>query len=57
MVRDTGSWRDKRGEHRGRGLTIIEDLMDDVAVESADGGTLVACAGGWARTAPRDRSR
>jgi PAS domain S-box-containing protein len=41
VVRDTGSWRDKRGEHRGRGLTIIEDLMDDVAVESADGGTLV----------------
>ncbi len=41
VVRDTGSWRDRRGEHRGRGLRIIEDLMDDVAVESADGGTLV----------------
>src|SRR3954454_13298712 len=41
VVRDTGSWRDKRGEHRGRGLSIIEDLMDDVAVERADGGTLV----------------
>jgi PAS domain S-box-containing protein len=41
VVRDSGSWRDKRGEHRGRGLGIIEDLMDDVAVERADGGTLV----------------
>jgi PAS domain S-box-containing protein len=41
VVRDSGSWRDKRGEHRGRGLSIIEDLMDDVAVERADGGTLV----------------
>jgi PAS domain S-box-containing protein len=41
VVRDRGNWRDKRGEHRGRGLGIIEDLMDDVAVERADGGTLV----------------
>ena len=41
VVRDSGTWRDKRGEHRGRGLAIIEDLMDDVAVERADGGTLV----------------
>src|SRR5215207_4173960 len=41
VVRDSGSWRDKRGEHRGRGLSIIEELMDDVAVERADGGTLV----------------
>jgi PAS domain S-box-containing protein len=41
VVRDTGRWREKRGEHRGRGLGIIEDLMDDVAVERADGGTLV----------------
>jgi len=41
VVRDTGSWRDKRGEHRGRGLAIIKDLMDDVAVEREDGGTLV----------------
>ena len=41
VVRDTGSWRDKRGEHRGRGLSIIEDLMDNVAVVREDGGTLV----------------
>jgi PAS domain S-box-containing protein len=41
VVRDEGSWRDKRGEHRGRGLSIIEDLMDDVSVERENGGTLV----------------
>jgi PAS domain S-box-containing protein len=41
VVTDTGSWRDKRGEDRGRGLGIIEDLMDEVAVERANGGTLV----------------
>ena len=40
-VRDTGSWREKRGEHRGRGLQIIEDLMDEVEVESENGGTLI----------------
>jgi len=41
VVRDTGSWRDKRGEHRGRGLGIIRDLMDEVAVERDDAGTLI----------------
>ena len=40
-VRDSGRWRDKRGEHRGRGLNIIEDLMDEVTVERAHGGTLI----------------
>jgi PAS domain S-box-containing protein len=40
-VRDSGSWREKRDEHRGRGLSIIEDLMDEVAVERDDAGTLV----------------
>jgi PAS domain S-box-containing protein len=40
-VRDRGSWREKRGEHRGRGLSIIEDLMDEVSVERDRGGTLI----------------
>jgi anti-sigma regulatory factor (Ser/Thr protein kinase) len=40
-VRDSGSWREKRGEHRGRGLSIIEDLMDEVTVERDQGGTLI----------------
>jgi PAS domain S-box-containing protein len=40
-VRDRGNWRDRRDEHRGRGIKIIEGLMDDVNIESLDGGTLV----------------
>ena len=40
-VRDSGRWREKRGELRGRGLTIIEDLMDEVTVERDDHGTVI----------------
>ena len=40
-VRDTGRWRDKRDENRGRGLFIIEDLMDDVSVERHETGTAI----------------
>jgi anti-sigma regulatory factor (Ser/Thr protein kinase) len=40
-VRDSGRWRAKRGEHRGRGLSIIEELMDEVSVERDERGTLV----------------
>jgi PAS domain S-box-containing protein len=40
-VRDSGSWRDKRGEHRGRGLSIIEKLMDEVQVTAEEDGTVV----------------
>ena len=35
-ARHAARWREKRGEHRGRGLGIIEDLMDEVAVERDD---------------------
>ena len=41
MVRDSGTWRDKRDEHRGRGLNIIEHLMDEVEVASQEDGTVV----------------
>jgi anti-sigma regulatory factor (Ser/Thr protein kinase) len=40
-VRDSGSWREKRGEHRGRGLNIIEELMDEVHVAVQEDGTVV----------------
>jgi PAS domain S-box-containing protein len=40
-VRDSGSWRERRDEHRGRGLSIIEQLMDDVKVAAEEGGTAV----------------
>jgi anti-sigma regulatory factor (Ser/Thr protein kinase) len=40
-VRDSGSWRERRSKHRGRGLAIIKGLMDDVQVASENGGTVV----------------
>jgi PAS domain S-box-containing protein len=40
-VRDHGHWRERRGEHRGRGLKIIEGLMDEVHITKEDGGTLI----------------
>jgi PAS domain S-box-containing protein len=41
IVRDSGQWRAKRGEHRGRGLSIIEELMDEVSVDRDERGTSV----------------
>jgi GAF domain-containing protein/anti-sigma regulatory factor (Ser/Thr protein kinase) len=41
-VRDEGHWRPARGSHRGRGLSMMRDLMDDVKVESDERGTVVA---------------
>jgi anti-sigma regulatory factor (Ser/Thr protein kinase)/putative methionine-R-sulfoxide reductase with GAF domain len=41
VVRDVGRWREARGEHRGRGLTIIRTVMDEVEVQSGDQGTEV----------------
>jgi anti-sigma regulatory factor (Ser/Thr protein kinase) len=40
-VRDRGRWRERRGTDRGRGLRIIEDLMDEVKVERDEEGTAV----------------
>jgi PAS domain S-box-containing protein len=40
-VSDRGHWRERRGAHRGRGLNIIEGLMDQVEVSSEQGGTVV----------------
>jgi anti-sigma regulatory factor (Ser/Thr protein kinase) len=40
-VRDSGSWRERRDQHRGRGLSIIEKLMDDVTVTAEAEGTVV----------------
>jgi serine phosphatase RsbU (regulator of sigma subunit)/anti-sigma regulatory factor (Ser/Thr protein kinase) len=40
-VRDSGSWRDPRGGHRGRGLPIMNALMDSVVVERNGGTTVV----------------
>ena len=40
-VRDFGVWRERRGEDRGRGLTIMEGMMDDVEVSRTSQGTTV----------------
>jgi anti-sigma regulatory factor (Ser/Thr protein kinase)/putative methionine-R-sulfoxide reductase with GAF domain len=40
-VRDYGSWRAPRGEHRGRGLGLMEGLTDSVEVVRGDDGTTV----------------
>jgi anti-sigma regulatory factor (Ser/Thr protein kinase)/putative methionine-R-sulfoxide reductase with GAF domain len=40
-VRDYGSWREARGEHRGRGMVLMGGLMDSVDVDSTDDGTEV----------------
>jgi len=40
-VRDRGRWRAPRGVNRGRGLPLMEALMDDVEIVSDDAGTAV----------------
>ena len=40
-VRDFGSWRAPRAGSQGRGLTLIEELMDDVEIERGSPGTTV----------------
>lgn len=40
-VRDYGSWRAPRGHNRGRGLKLMETLMDDVRVVREETGTTV----------------
>ncbi len=40
-VRDFGTWRPARGEERRRGLTLMEQLMQEVAIDKAETGTTV----------------
>jgi anti-sigma regulatory factor (Ser/Thr protein kinase) len=40
-VRDRGRWREQRGEDRGRGLMLMEALLDDVEIDSRRDGTTV----------------
>jgi serine phosphatase RsbU (regulator of sigma subunit)/anti-sigma regulatory factor (Ser/Thr protein kinase) len=41
IIRDRGQWRPPRGEHRGRGLTIMEAVMEQVEVRPTEKGTEV----------------
>ncbi|MEA2362516.1 MAG: hypothetical protein QOD71_1661 [Thermoleophilaceae bacterium] len=49
-VSDRGHWRERRGTHRGRGLNIIEGLMDQVEVSTEQGGTVVRMSRRLGRT-------
>jgi anti-sigma regulatory factor (Ser/Thr protein kinase) len=40
-VRDFGSWRDPRGGSQGRGLRLIDELMDKVDLDRGKAGTVV----------------
>jgi PAS domain S-box-containing protein len=40
-VRDRGRWRERRGDHRGRGLKIMDGLMDEVDVSAESTGTVI----------------
>jgi serine phosphatase RsbU (regulator of sigma subunit)/anti-sigma regulatory factor (Ser/Thr protein kinase) len=41
IVRDRGQWRRARGTHRGRGMPMMEALMDSVHVQHTPAGTAV----------------
>ncbi|MBA3852225.1 MAG: ATP-binding protein, partial [Chloroflexi bacterium] len=40
-IHDKGRWRERRGGERGRGLSIIEAMMDEVEVTPGPRGTSV----------------
>jgi anti-sigma regulatory factor (Ser/Thr protein kinase) len=40
-VADTGRWRAPRGSFRGRGLTLMRALSDEVVIERTDTGTRI----------------
>ena len=40
-VRDEGSWREPRGENRGRGIPVMREFMDEVEIDRTEGGTVV----------------
>jgi serine phosphatase RsbU (regulator of sigma subunit)/anti-sigma regulatory factor (Ser/Thr protein kinase) len=40
-VSDRGRWRESRSGNRGRGIPVMREFMDDVAIETGDEGTTV----------------
>jgi serine phosphatase RsbU (regulator of sigma subunit)/anti-sigma regulatory factor (Ser/Thr protein kinase) len=40
-VRDRGGWREPKGDNRGRGIPVMKEFMDDVAIETGGDGTTV----------------
>ena len=52
LVRDWGQWRAARGQDRGRGLFLIDGLMDDVRVSHGEHGTEVWMSRALSRSEP-----
>ena len=52
-VRDFGSWRAARGEERRRGLTLMEQLMEEVEIDKGDRGTTVILRRGLQNGGPQ----
>jgi serine phosphatase RsbU (regulator of sigma subunit)/anti-sigma regulatory factor (Ser/Thr protein kinase) len=40
-VGDRGTWREPRGENRGRGIPVMREFMDDVLIDTGESGTTV----------------
>jgi anti-sigma regulatory factor (Ser/Thr protein kinase) len=40
-VRDAGHWREPRGTNRGRGIRLMEQVSDEVGINSGPAGTEV----------------
>jgi serine phosphatase RsbU (regulator of sigma subunit)/anti-sigma regulatory factor (Ser/Thr protein kinase) len=47
-VRDRGRWREPRGSHRGRGISLMRSLMEHVQVDHGERGTVVVLERGLA---------
>ncbi|MHA6797023.1 ATP-binding SpoIIE family protein phosphatase [Pseudonocardia bannensis] len=52
-IRDTGRWRAPRGQVRGRGITLMRGLSDDVRIEQTGAGTHVVIRAALASQGPR----
>ena len=39
VIDDTGSWREPRGQFRGRGIMLMQALADDVQIDRMPDGT------------------
>jgi anti-sigma regulatory factor (Ser/Thr protein kinase) len=52
VISDAGRWRPPRGHHRGRGITLVQALADEVGIEQTDAGTRVVLRRAIARKEP-----
>ena len=53
VISDSGRWRPPRGHHRGRGITLMKALADEVTIEQTDTGTRVVLRRTVVREGPR----